>query len=69
MIHVFKTTVKNKAQINRLKLKLNKLLSSSEWNFDLEDCDKILRFDSEEDVCQSVIDLLKDHNFECIELI
>lgn len=69
MIHVFKTTVKNKAQINRLKLKLNKLLSSSKWNFDLEDCDKILRFDSEEDVCQSVIDLLKDHNFECIELI
>lgn len=69
MIYVFKTSVKNKAQINRLKLKLNTLLPSSKWNFDLEDCDNILRIDSEEEICESVINLLKKQNFECIELI
>lgn len=69
MIYVFKTSVKNKAQINKLKLKLNTLLRSSKWNFDLEDCDNILRIDSEEEICESVINLLKKQNFECIELI
>ena len=48
MICVFKTAVKNKKHIQQLSPFLNDLLRQSKWNFDLSDCDKILRIDSEE---------------------
>jgi len=68
MIYVFKTTVKNKTQIKRLKSELDSILLNAKWNFDLEDCDKILRIDSTENCCQRVIALLHSFNFQCVEL-
>jgi hypothetical protein len=43
MVEVFKTNVTYKAQANRLIEQLHKDFPEYKANFDLEDCDKILR--------------------------
>jgi hypothetical protein len=68
MVYVFKTTVKNKTQIKKLKPALDSLPADSKWNFDLEDCDRILRIDSKRNYCNRVITLLQSFGFECTEL-
>lgn len=68
MIFVFKTSVKSKLQIKKLKPHIDQILPNAKWNFDLEDCDKILRIDHEENVALEIIDLLKIHKFHCEEL-
>jgi len=68
MIFVFKTSVKTKIQAKRLKPHINDILSKAKWNFDLEDCDKILRIDSEENIVLPITDLLNIHNYSCEEL-
>ena len=68
MIYVFKTSVKTKIQAKRIKAHIDKILPNAKWNFDLEDCDKILRIDSEENVALPIITVLKNHNFDCEEL-
>ncbi len=68
MIYVFKTSVKLKKEVRGLKPHLNELLRQAKWNFDLEDCDKILRIDSETEICKTIIKLLQDKGFDCEEL-
>jgi hypothetical protein len=68
MIYVFKTSVKTKIQAKKLKPHIDKILSKAKWNFDLEDCDKILRIDSEENIVPEIKSLLKDHDSVCEEL-
>jgi hypothetical protein len=68
MIFVFKTSVKTKMQIKKLKPHIDKILPKAKWNFDLEDCDKILRIDSEENIVLKITDLLTIHKFNCEEL-
>ncbi len=68
MIFVFKTSVKTKIQIKKLKPHIDKILLKAKWNFDLEDCDKILRIDSEENIVYPIISLLKRHSYDCAEL-
>ena len=68
MIYVFKTSVKTKLQAQRLKPQIDKLLPMARWNFDLHDCDRILRVDSEENIIGPVTALLKAHHFDCEEL-
>ncbi len=68
MIFVFKTSVKTKIQVKKLKPHINNILPKAKWNFDLEDCDKILRIDSTENIDMIIINLLKFHKFHCEEL-
>lgn len=68
MIYIFKTSVSTKTQVKKLKPGINRILPNEKWNFDLEDCDRILRIDSEENKALEVIDLLKIQNFYCEEL-
>jgi len=68
MIYVFKTSVKTKKDIQKLKPFLNELLLHAKWNFDLEDCDKILRIDSLTENPEALIKLLNDIGFACEEL-
>jgi hypothetical protein len=68
MIFVFKTSVKTKMQVKKLKPHIDKILSNEKWHFDLEDRDKILRIDSEENIGLEIIDLLSSHNHTCDEL-
>ena len=68
MIFVFKTSVKTKMQTKKLKLHIDKIVPNAKWNFDLEDIDKILRIDSEENIALRIINLLNIHKFHCEEL-
>lgn len=65
MIYVFKTSVDSQAKVESASVLLDELLPNSLWNFDLEDCDNILRVDSE----LNVTALLENNTiFDCIEL-
>ena len=55
-------------QIKELKPHIDKILPNAKWNFDLEDIDKILRIDSEENIVLKIIDLLNFHSCSCEEL-
>ncbi len=68
-MYLFITSVKTEQEIGQLKPHLNDLLKHAKWNFDLEDCDKILRIDIETEITQSIINLLKDKGFYCQELV
>lgn len=68
MIYVFKTSVRTKLQVRNLKPYFNKIVPTKKWNFDLEDCDKILRIDCEENIVLKIVDLLNIHKFNCEEL-
>ncbi len=68
MIWIFKTSVETQSQVKKLKPHINKILPNEKWNFDLEDCDKILRIDSEDNLRLKIIDLLNIHKFYCEEL-
>lgn len=41
----------------------------AQWNFDLEDCDHILRIESKRAIGHLIINLLHENGFECQELI
>ncbi len=68
MIFVFKTSVKTKLQVKKLKPHIDERAPNTKWNFDLEDIDKILRIDSEENIVLPIIELLNMHNYRCEEL-
>ncbi|MFH6999194.1 hypothetical protein ACHRVZ_14755 [Flavobacterium sp. FlaQc-57] len=65
MIYVFKTSIDTKSKLEFANTLLNELLPNAYWNFDLEDCDNILRIDSEAEINETV---LKNDIFDCIEL-
>jgi hypothetical protein len=68
MIYVFKTSVKTKMQAKKLKPHIDKILPQAKWNFDLDDCDKVLRIDSKENIVLKITGLLNIHQFNCEEL-
>lgn len=66
---VFKTSVKNKIQIQQLQPELDKLITTGEnWNFDLEDCDNILRFETQKLEAENILKTLKKNGYSCEEL-
>ncbi|MCM4172761.1 hypothetical protein DHD32_14815 [Arenibacter sp. TNZ] len=68
-ILVFKTSVTKKRDVRTLKPVLNRLITNNDyWNFDLEDCDNILRVETQVVQVDSVIRILKHHGFYCEEL-
>ncbi len=68
MVFVFKTSVKNQTEIRFLGSYLNTLLREARWNFDLNDCDNILRIESQAEITEATIKLLQTRGFECVEL-
>ena len=50
MILVFKTNVNTKAKVKKIKPFFDKNLTNAKWNFDLTDCDKILRIECNENI-------------------
>lgn len=65
MIYVYKTTVDSKSKLESATAILHELLPHALWNFDLEDCDNILRIDSETEISKS---FLENDIFDYIEL-
>lgn len=68
MISIYKTSITNKEEISCLEVGLNKIAGIINWNFDMEDIDKILRVESTTSKSKEVIHLLRQENFECKEL-
>jgi hypothetical protein len=62
---VFRTSVKNLKQVKVLSKYLNVF---GMWNFDLEDCDKILRIECQSLQTEFIINLMHSKGFECNEL-
>jgi hypothetical protein len=67
MILVFKTTVDTNGKARKLKPHLNEL-PAAKWNFDLMDCDKILRVETTENISHMIIHTLHKQGFDCVEL-
>lgn len=66
---VFKTSINSKREVKVLKPDLNKLIANNGyWNFDLEDCDNILRVETQMVTATTIASLLKNHGFFCEEL-
>ena len=68
MVYVFKTSVKYKKQIKKIAPELDKINEIQEWNFDLEDCDKILRIKGRKLNPNSVSNIMCSLGFSCSEL-
>lgn len=68
MIYVFKTSVKTKKAVRQLSLPLAEIVQGGQWNFDLSDCDNILRIDSTTEISWAIVECLNDNGFACEEL-
>ena len=71
MVEVFKTDVFNDFDANKLVLLIHQTFNQYQANFDLDDCDHILRIKSESELIDhlSVISLLKQNGFNAEILI
>lgn len=69
MIFVFKTSVQRQEDIQRLKPYLDEIKPWAKWNFDLEDCDNILRVDTPSNDAKGIIYVLQVNGFVCEELM
>ncbi|MBA4744377.1 MAG: hypothetical protein H2058_03880 [Muricauda sp.] len=68
-ILVFKTSVWGESQVRQLRPLLNQLVNKDGcWNFDLEDCDNILRVETQGVPALSIASLLHSNGFHCEEL-
>jgi hypothetical protein len=65
MVEVFKTNITNKANSKRILSILKDVFPFLKINFDLSDCDKILRVEGEIIEVQKVIMILKNNGFKC----
>jgi hypothetical protein len=68
MVEVFKTNVQEHAQAAVLSASLARELPCR-INFDLEDCDRILRIEGDVICQETVIRLLRDNGYECEVLL
>jgi len=68
MVLVFKTSVKNRKSAAKLKSALDNIESVSKWNFDLSDCDKILRIEAGADISPDIISVMSENGYQCTEL-
>lgn len=64
MVEVFKTNIENKLEAERIRELLLDHLPDCRINFDLDDCDKILRVEGFVSAAE-VVRVVKEHNFHC----
>ena len=65
---VFATSIATKQQARLVARHLSGVAGVAKWNFDLEDCDRILRIESATLEPECIIALLDSVGFECKEL-
>lgn len=66
---VFKTSVERAQDVDQLRPLLDEMVNPGErWNFDLEDCDKILRVETRQVESWTVTSVLAKRGFYCSEL-
>jgi len=69
MIEVFKTNVEKAEQSRLLIGQMITYMPNGKINFDLEDCDKILRVEAESISHKTIIELLNKNGFKAEVLI
>jgi hypothetical protein len=65
MVEVFKTNVRHKKQAKTLLTVLSKQFPLFRINFDLEDCDKILRVEGENIPRSKILKLVTENGYQC----
>lgn len=68
MVEVFKTNVTSAAQAKKVVKMLRLHFPESHINFDLEDCDKVLRVEASVCKPEKVILLVQEKGFACYTL-
>ena len=69
MVKVFKTNVQHGELAEQLASILRGRFAFFKINFDLEDCDKILRVEGKQICVETIIEILSTHGLECEVLI
>ena len=69
MIEVFKTNVQTEKQSKILLPILGKTFPSFRINFDLDDCDKILRVQGDNISSDQIVEMLNAEGFHCHILV
>ncbi len=67
-ILIFTTSVERPEQIKKVKPLLTAVPAISQWNFDLEDCDNILRIEANDISPRYIEAILQTAGFNCREL-
>jgi hypothetical protein len=65
MVEVFKTNIEDKTAAMRIAAELNGYFPGGRINFDLDDCDKILRVESDNIIPEEVTNILTRKGFIC----
>jgi len=66
---VFKTSISSAKDVQKLQPFLNTVMMKNDlWNFDLEDCDNILRVETRQLKATLISKLLNNHGYTCVEL-
>ena len=65
MVEVFKTNVQKKTQSKMLLSILSEAFPSFKINFDLADCDKVLRVEGDNMEALRIMMIVKEYGFNC----
>jgi hypothetical protein len=65
MVEVFKTNVQKKTESKMLLCMLSEALPASKINFDLSDCDKVLRVEGDHIEALRIMMLVREYGFTC----
>ena len=65
MVEVFKTNVQKKTQSKMLLNILSETFPSFKINFDLSDCDKVLRVEGDDMDASRIMILVNEYGFTC----
>ncbi len=65
MVEIFKTNVQKKTQSKMLLSILSETFPSFKINFDLSDCDKVLRVEGDDIKTLRIMILVKENGFTC----
>lgn len=68
MIEIFRTDVKNKQLAGKITQQINSLFTVKSINFDLSDCDRVLRIEATHLNNSEVIKIVNSFGHECTEL-
>ena len=68
MILIFRTNLRFKKDVQKLGLLLDQLPAVKRWNVALDDCDRILRVESDHLPAGDIIHLVQETGYFCEEL-
>lgn len=67
-IEVFKTNVQEATIADKLIILIHEHFPGNKINFDMHDCDKILRVEGENLIASNIVSIVNAHGFMCVIL-